>query len=96
MSPTELRSAQKLFNTLADAIKCIVKEVVVQFLWHYLDDFITIGRPDSGECELNRDIFHQVCKLLGFPWQRISARAQHKYNFSGERDETRLLRETVA
>ena len=43
--PFGLRSAPKLFNAIADALEWIARHLGVEFLWHYLDDFITIGRP---------------------------------------------------
>ena len=42
-------------------------EEVAEFLWHYLDDFITVGRGGTGECELNISIFNHVCRRLGIP-----------------------------
>ena len=50
--PFGLRSAPKLFNAIADALEWIARHLGVEFLWHYLDDFITIGRPDSEEGHL--------------------------------------------
>ena len=52
-----LRSAPKVFNAVADALEWILLENGVRYLWHYLDDFITLGKPGMGECE-----FH--CRLV--------------------------------
>ena len=41
--PFCLRSALKIFNALADAFEWIVKDLGMQQLWHFLDDFITCG-----------------------------------------------------
>ena len=51
--PFSLRSAPKQFNAIADALEWIARHLGVEFLWHYLDDFITIGRPDSKECHFH-------------------------------------------
>ena len=65
--PFGLRSAPKLFNAVADALEWCVKEAGTKFLWHYLDDFITVGKAGSGECEWNVAILNHVCNRLGVP-----------------------------
>ena len=50
MLPFGLRSATKTFTAVADALEwCIVKEGV-EFVYHYLDDFVVLGLPDSEQC----------------------------------------------
>ena len=39
----------------------------VGILFHYLDDFITIGPPDSEECARNMQKFNEMCGELGVP-----------------------------
>ena len=65
--PFGLRSAPKLFNAIADALEWIARHLGVEFLWHYLDDFITIGRPESEECHLHLQALCEVCRRLGVP-----------------------------
>jgi hypothetical protein len=65
--PFDLRSAPKLFNALADAIEWLAKIQGASYLWHYLDDYITIGRASTGECTLNYRVLHHVCSKLGVP-----------------------------
>ena len=65
--PFGLRSAPKLFNAVADALEWCAKDAGVEFLWHYLDDYITVGRPHTGDCPWNVDVFHHVCERLGIP-----------------------------
>ena len=36
-------------------------------MMHYVDDFLTMGRPQTPECQHNLDILIQVCSLLCFP-----------------------------
>lgn len=63
--PFGLQSAPKIFNAVADDIEWCVKKEGAQFLWHYLDDFITVGRAGTGECAFNNEVLHHVCKRLG-------------------------------
>ena len=65
--PFGLRSAPKIFNALADALEYILKLHGVSWLWHYLDDFITIGPPGSPACATALDIMISVCDILGIP-----------------------------
>ena len=65
--PFGLRSAPKLFNAVADTVEWCAKDAGAEFLWHYLDDFITVGRAGTGECELNISISNHVSKRLGIP-----------------------------
>ena len=65
--PFGLRSAPKIFNALADAAQWIIQEMGARYLWHYLDDFITIGAAGQGECKFNCDVMKQACTLLGIP-----------------------------
>ena len=65
--PFGLRSAPKLFNALADALEWIAKRLGIEFLWHYLDDFITIGRPGSEECTFFLHLLINLCSRLGIP-----------------------------
>ena len=65
--PFGLRSAPNVFNALADKVEWMVKQYGVEFLWHYLDDFLTCGRPGTLECVRNLETMIGVCKSLGIP-----------------------------
>ena len=39
----------------------------VQPLLHYLDDFLTIGPPNSNSCQRNLDTIKQIWDILGVP-----------------------------
>ena len=65
--PFGLRSAPKIFNSLADALLWILLQHSVSHLLHYLDDFITMGRAGTAQCQMNCDIIHSICELLGVP-----------------------------
>ena len=62
-----LRSAPKIFNALADGFEWIAKNHGAEWLWHYLDNFITCGAADSDECKLNLQMLLDICNHLGVP-----------------------------
>lgn len=45
----------------------VCKPKGVQYIFHYLDDFIVIGSPDSHACENSILILKQTCADLGVP-----------------------------
>ena len=52
--PFGLRSAPKIFTRFADSLQFLFeKEVLVQHVQHYLDDFFLAGPPASSICERN-------------------------------------------
>ena len=52
-----LRSAPYIFLSVADLAEWILKENYdIGFLLHYLDDFHTLGLPNSPTCQRNLDI----------------------------------------
>ena len=62
-----VRSAPKIFNAVADALEwCIAKEGVTH-VFHYLDDFVVIGPPQSETCKANLHKLQLVCSKLGVP-----------------------------
>lgn len=65
--PFGLRSAPKIFNAImiADALQWIIQSRGVEFIDHYLDEFVTVGRPKSDECKDNMNISLSVCNELG-------------------------------
>lgn len=65
--PFGLRSAPKIFNSVADALQWIARDRGISFLEHYLDDYVTAGAPDSAECESNLSLLIELCSYLGIP-----------------------------
>jgi hypothetical protein len=65
--PFGLRSAPKVFNSIADVLEWIVKTRGAKVTHHYLDDFIVVGPPMSGECAASLEILLEACKELGVP-----------------------------
>ena len=62
-----LRSAPLLFSAIADALLYIMLDNGVSWAIHYLDDFITIGAPDSPECFQNMQTMQAICREAGLP-----------------------------
>lgn len=61
-----LRSTPKIFNLLADCLEWVVRHDV-RDMYHYLDDFVVLGAPQSTECEDSlRKLLHWM-QWLGFP-----------------------------
>ena len=67
MLPFGLRSAPKIFSAVADALEWILRKQGVQFIDHYLDDYIMYGPPDSKLCEEQLQLTLRTCERLGVP-----------------------------
>lgn len=65
--PFGLRSAPKIFTALADAAEWIMRQSGVQFVLHYLDDYLVAGAPSSPECAAALTTMMDVFNRLGFP-----------------------------
>ena len=67
MLPFGLRSAPKIFNTVADALEWYVRHQGVQHIFHYLDDFIVVGPPGAPYCNEAMATVLEACATLGVP-----------------------------
>ena len=67
MLPFGLRSAPKIFNSVADALEWCVSQEGVEFIFHYLDDFAVVGPPDSQACLHYLYTLKRICSILGIP-----------------------------
>ena len=65
--PFGMRSAPKIFNAIADALEWLMKARGISRVSHYLDDFITLGAPGTGECGNNLHEILALCQDLGLP-----------------------------
>ena len=65
--PFGLRSAPKLFNVAADLLQWIAEHNKVTPLLHCLDDFLTLGPPQSEVCHHNLATLKLLCHNLGVP-----------------------------
>ena len=65
--PFGLRSAPLIFTAFADSLQWIMTKRGVCPVFHYLDDFITLGAPHSPHCQHNLDGIVLTCKDTGTP-----------------------------
>ena len=68
--PFGLRSAPKLFNAVADALEWIIcchNDHMVEFVIHYLDDFLFAGEAGSSSCQRSLNLALRLCGDLGVP-----------------------------
>ena len=66
--PFGLRSAPFIFTAIADLVEWIlVHNYSIEFLRHYLDDFLTLGPLASPVCQNNLTTCVQLCERLGLP-----------------------------
>ena len=63
--PFGLRSAPKIFTTIADVLEWVIKQRGVAMVHHYLDDFVTLGEPDIATCAHNLQVIIETCEQLG-------------------------------
>lgn len=63
--PFGLRSAPKIFTAIADILEWVIKQRGVGMVHHYLDDFITLGEPDTATCAHNLQVIIETCEQLG-------------------------------
>ena len=65
--PFGLRSAPKIFNSVADALEWVVRSNGVQEIFHYLDDFLVVGAPGSSQCADSLAMLLGWTNWLGLP-----------------------------
>ena len=68
--PFGLCLAPKIFNATADALKWIIADQgrsFLEFVLHYLDDFLLGGSPGSDSCRRALNLALHVCSEVGFP-----------------------------
>ena len=63
--PFGLRSAAKIFNAVADALNWHMQRTGVEFVDHYLDDYIILGSPGTSQCQRSLDTVVRECRTLG-------------------------------
>ena len=56
-----LRSAPLIFSAIADVLQRVMEKMGIEWVAHYIDDFITMGAPSSNECAMNSATMHKAC-----------------------------------
>ena len=67
MLPFGLRSSPKIFTAVADALEWCIGQQGVEFVYHYLDDFLVLGPPGSDVCQQSLNTLEKLCSHLGVP-----------------------------
>ncbi len=67
MLPFGLRSVPKIFNAVADALHWHLGQAGIQYLFHYLDNFIMVASPNSPDCQRWLETLLSECCRLGVP-----------------------------
>ena len=62
-----LRSAPLIFTAIADALQWVIQEDGARWIFHYIDDCITVGEPESDECVANMTRMQRISYELGLP-----------------------------
>ena len=65
--PFGLRSAPLIFSAITDALLWIMLKQGVTWAIHYIDDFLTVGHPQSDECHSNMLLMQRICERAGLP-----------------------------
>ena len=65
--PFGLRSAPLIFSAIADVLQWAMEKTGIEWVAHYIDDFITMGAPGSNECAMNSATMHAACDRMGLP-----------------------------
>ena len=65
--PFGLRSAPKVFTAVADTLAWCLHCEGVGYVMHYLDDFLLIGSPRSGEASTALEIATRTFQSIGVP-----------------------------
>lgn len=62
-----LRSAPKILNALADALEWILRQHRLEYICHYLDDFLIAGKCGTSDCLNGIHTVFRLCEILGVP-----------------------------
>ena len=65
--PFGLASAPAIFSALGGALEWVLRQLEVQAVMHYLDDFLFVGSPGTDECQRALAITLATCEELGVP-----------------------------
>ena len=71
--PFGLHSAPKIFTALADAAEWMVRQRWVEFVIHYLDDFLIVTSADTNQGAHSLRILQESFERLGrpVPWNKL-------------------------
>ena len=64
-----LRSASLIFTAVADALEWVMRREGVQWVAHYIDDYVMVGAPGTQDCLQNVEVMHAMCIRADMPIQ---------------------------
>ena len=64
MLPFGLHSSAKIFNVIADVLSWHLQQTGIPLLFHYLNDFIIVGTPQSVQYVDSLEILDKECSWL--------------------------------
>ncbi len=67
----------RLFSAVADALQWATEKNGAKLVFHYLDDFITIGPPHSSDCQESLSSFCLHVLNWVYRWKSRKARVPH-------------------
>ena len=65
--PFGLRSAPIIFTAVADTLEWVVRRQGVPHIFHYVEDYILVGKPNAPNCSSYLSTLLQTCTSLGVP-----------------------------
>ena len=92
MLPYGLRSAPLLFTALGDAMQWSVEHAGVEWLGHYTDNFVTVGRPNAGEGGNNLGVLKDTCAEWGLIGKKRPSHSNHLLGNRGGHGRKEVLR----
>ena len=99
--PFGLRSAPKIFSALADAAEWIVRQQGVEFVMHYLDDFLVVTTANEFSGSHSLRLLLETFEQLGLPvaWDKLEGPSSCLtflgFELDSVRNEIRLPREKL-
>ena len=78
MLPFGLRSTRKSFSAVADALEWCCKRRGASFVEHYLDDYITMGPPDSNRSANDLQLWRRYAPICRCRWQNTNVKAPRR------------------
>ena len=67
--PFGIATAPAIFNAIAEALEWVLRSRGVRYVihYHYLDDFLLLGHPNSDKCAIALRTTLATCHELGVP-----------------------------
>ena len=65
--PFGLRSAPIIFTAVADTLEWVIRRQGVPHIFHYVDDYMLVGKPNAPNCISYLSTLLQTCTSLGVP-----------------------------